>query len=249
MAALTALTAGAALTGLAGCASETGTRDDGVAPSLSPPVSAQPLWPQYAPPTPPAGDETSPTDKRYLTVEGITVPAGGLKKVPVKQLLQHDPNMPKLVLAAMEDCPGSRCGLRRPVYRDLTGDGRDELIVALDEESAGLTLIQVYWSRDGTVRPVLISWGPLGLTGETFGHDLLLTSTGDDGLYTTRYRWNGAVMAAGAPQGGNGDTAGTGGAQAPDPSSDADADPGAAPSSTLPQTPPAQTPRPQTRTP
>lgn len=68
----------------------------------------------------------SPPFQRYLTVDGISVPAGGLKEVPVQKLLERDPNVPKLVRAAMEDCPGSRCGLREPVYRDLTGDGRDE---------------------------------------------------------------------------------------------------------------------------
>ncbi|MGW0557990.1 hypothetical protein ACWDZ6_28070 [Streptomyces sp. NPDC002926] len=212
---LAALVAGAALSGVAGCASETGARDGGVAPSLSPPISAQPLWPQYAPPSPPAAGETGPPYKRYLAVDGITVPAGGLRKVAVKELLEKDPNAPQLVRAAMKDCPGSRCGLRNPVYRDLTGDGRDELVVALDEESAGLTLIQVYWTLGGTVRPVLISWGPLGLTGETFGHDLVLASTGDDGRFTTRYRWNGAVMTAGVPQDRAGDPAGTATGRAP----------------------------------
>ncbi|WP_327327646.1 hypothetical protein OG735_37810 [Streptomyces sp. NBC_01210] len=212
---LAALVVGAALSGVAGCASETGARDGGVAPRLSPPISPQPLWPQYAPPSPPAAGESSPSYKRYLTVDGITVPAGGLRKVAVKELLEKDPNVPPLVRAAMKNCPGSGCGLRSPAYRDLTGDGRDELVVALDEESVGLTLIQVYWAVGGTVRPVLISWGPIGLTGETFGHDLVLTSTGDDGRFTTRYRWNGAVMTAGVPQDQAGDPAGTGSGTGP----------------------------------
>jgi hypothetical protein len=199
---LAALAVGAAVAGLAACASETGPRDGGIAPSLSAPTSASPLWPEYAPPDPPVEGEPSPPFQRYLDVDGVSVPAGGLKDVPVRELLERDPNVPKLIRVAVEDCPGSRCGLREPVYRDLTGDGRDELVVAVDEPSAGLTLIQVYRATGPTVRPVLISWGRIGLTGETFGHDLVLTSTGDDGRFTTRYRWNGTVMTPGVPQDG-----------------------------------------------
>ena len=69
----------------------------------------------------------------------------------MKELLEKDPNVPQLVRAAMQNCPGPDCGLRNPVYRDLTGDGRDELVVALDAPAAGLTLIQVYWAF-GTAR-------------------------------------------------------------------------------------------------
>ncbi|MCX4821151.1 hypothetical protein OG883_14755 [Streptomyces sp. NBC_01142] len=197
---LVALAVGAAMAGPTACASDTGPRDGGIAPSLSPPTSASPLWPEYAPPAPPLAGDPTPTFTQYPAVEGVLVPAGGLREVSAQTLLAQDPNVPKLVRVAVEACPGPRCGLRKPVYRDLTGDGRDELIVAVDEASAGLTLIQVYRASGSTVRPVLISWGRLGLTGETFGHDLVLTSTGDDGRFTTHYRWNGTVMTAGVRQ-------------------------------------------------
>ncbi|MFD3522330.1 hypothetical protein [Streptomyces sp. NPDC058653] len=184
-----------ALAGAAGCAAETGARDDGPAPSLSPPVSSAPLWPDYAPPVPPtSGDEArKQLRERYLPVK-VAVPAGGLRKLPAPRLLENDPNVPEFVRAAARDCPGATCGLRDPVYKDLTADGRDELVVALDEPASGLTLIQVYRASGDSVRPVLISWGPVGLTGETFGTDLILTSAGQNGQITTRYRWNGEVM-------------------------------------------------------
>ncbi|MEV6400764.1 hypothetical protein AB0M39_39315 [Streptomyces sp. NPDC051907] len=153
-----------------------------------------PLWPEHAPPPQPSAGAPSPTYQRYLPVDEVSVPAGGLKDVPVKELLQKDPNAPKLVLAVLEGCPGAQCGLRKPVYRDLSGDGRDELIVAVDEPKAELTLIQVYSAFGATVRPVLMSIGRLGLTGETFGYELVLSSTGEDGQFTTRYRWNGAEL-------------------------------------------------------
>ncbi|WP_434599593.1 hypothetical protein [Streptomyces sp. A5-4] len=199
---LTALAAGAALLGLTACASETGARDGGTAPRLSPPVSASPLWPDYAPPVPPdAGGPTPPT-RRYPVVEGVTAPASGLRKASVKKLLEKDPSVPRLVRNALADCPGVDCGLRRPVYRDVTGDGRDEVVVAWDEASAGLTLIHVYRASGSAVRPVLTSLGPLGLTGETLGADLVISSTADNARFTVRYRWNGTVLAAVTPQGG-----------------------------------------------
>lgn len=191
---LAALAAVTALAGAAGCAAETGARDDGPAPRLSPPVSSAPLWPDYAPPVPPKDGDAEQASKRYLPVRDVTVPAGGLRDVPVRELLTNDPNVPDFVRLTLRSCPGAKCGLRDAVYRDLTADGRDELLVALDEPSAGLTLIQVYRASGDTVRPVLISWGPVGLTGETFGTDLILTSTGQNGRVTTRYRWNGEVM-------------------------------------------------------
>ncbi|MET9552409.1 hypothetical protein [Streptomyces sp. NPDC006645] len=179
------------IAGTAGCASQTGARDGGPAPSLSPAVSSAPLWPDYAPAD---GETGKHALRRYRPVDDVTVPSGGLKELSVRRLLTKDPNVPDFVRAALASCPGAECGLRDPVYKDLTSDGLDELVVALDEPAAGLTLIQVYRASGGTVRPVLIDFGPVGLTGETFGTDLILTSVSRTGRITTRYRWNGEVM-------------------------------------------------------
>ncbi|MET4925133.1 hypothetical protein P3L51_22720 [Streptomyces sp. PSRA5] len=204
--ALAALAVATALAGSAGCAAETGARDGGPAPSLSPPVSSAPLWPDYAPPEPPtSGEAEKQSLERYLPVKNVTVPTGGLRKLSVRQLLTRDPNVPDFVRSALRNCPGSGCGLREPVYKDLTSDGQDELVVALDEPASGLTLIQVYRASGDTVRPVLINFGPVGLTGETFGTDLILTSAGQTGRVTTRYRWNGEVMTVENPWKGSDD--------------------------------------------
>ncbi|MFF3401959.1 hypothetical protein ACFYW6_26030 [Streptomyces sp. NPDC002659] len=211
-----AVTACVTAVGLAGCAAETGARDGGVAPRLSPPTSASPLWPQYSPPVTPTSEPTGP-GRRYLSIKDVEVPAAGLKGIPVQELLEKDPNVPKLVQAELEACPGPECGLRKPVYRDLTGDAQDELVVGLDAPAAGLSLVQVYRAFGTAVRPVLISWGPLGLTGEIFGHDLVLVSTGNDGRFTTRYRWDGNVLSAAAPQDQAGDSAQKSAAPSPPP--------------------------------
>ncbi|GAA0929915.1 MULTISPECIES: hypothetical protein [Streptomyces violaceusniger group] len=186
----------------AGCAAQAGVRDDGAAPSLSAPASAVPLWPRYTPPTV-ATPQDKPDFARYLPVDKIKVPSGGLAALSAKNLLLHDPNVPAVVQKEVSLCPdGSHCPLRETARRDLTGDGRDELVVAVDLPTFERTLLQVYTASGRTVRPVLIYWGPHGLTGETFGRDLLISAIGGDGRVTTRFRWNGTVMAAVTPEDG-----------------------------------------------
>ncbi|MFE2181001.1 hypothetical protein [Streptomyces sp. NPDC059455] len=195
------VTACAAVTA-AGCATQAGVRDDGSAPSLSAPASAVPLWPQYTPSALPTPRQKSDF-ARYLPVDKVKVPSGGLAALSAKNLLLHDPNVPAVVQKEVSLCPdGSHCPLRDTVHRDLTGDGRDELVVAADLPAFERTLLQVYTASGRTVRPVLIHWGPPGLTGETFGRDLLISAIGGDGRVTTRFRWNGNVMAAVTPEDG-----------------------------------------------
>ncbi|MEK8170140.1 hypothetical protein NKH77_11395 [Streptomyces sp. M19] len=98
----------------AGCATETGARDGGAAPSLSAPVSASPLWPDYTPPSTPVPGDGPQASKPYLPVEEVTVPARGLRAVSAKDLLDRDPNVPGLVRSALKGCPGDPCGLRAP---------------------------------------------------------------------------------------------------------------------------------------
>ncbi|MBL1111851.1 hypothetical protein JK364_05405 [Streptomyces sp. 110] len=198
---LPAVVAACAAVTAAGCAAQAGVRDDGSAPPLSAPASAVPLWPQYTPSAPPTPRQKNDFT-RYLPVDKVKVPSGGLARLSAKNLLLHDPNVPAVVQKEVSLCPdGSHCPLRDTVHRDLTGDGRDELVVAADLPAFERTLLQVYTASGRTVRPVLIYWGPPGLTGETFGRDLLISAIGGDGRVTTRFRWNGNVMVAVTPEG------------------------------------------------
>jgi hypothetical protein len=183
----------------AGCASQGGVRDGGAAPTLSAPTSAEPLWPGFTPPTvPPAGEQRG--FKRYLPLDKVRAPVRGVAALSAKTLLEHDPNVPEVVQRMIAGCPAGDCPLRAAVPRDVTGDGRSELVVAVDLPKLESTLVQVYGAVGRTIRPVLIYWGPLGLTGETFGRDLLISVTGKDGRFTIRFRWNGDVMAAVTPE-------------------------------------------------
>ncbi|MFH8365870.1 hypothetical protein [Streptomyces sp. NPDC018031] len=211
---------------LAGCAGQGGVRDDGVAPRLTPPASALPLWPGYTP----AGERPTavPSALPFLPVKEVSVPAGGLRDVSPLTLLERDPNMPEVLrLLVAEDCPGARCAVRKPVYRDLTGDGREELIAAVDERAVQMTMVHVYRAVGKTIQPVLVHRGQLGLTGETLGRDLVLSATGQDGQVTSRYRWNGERMALVLP--GTGTGTGTSAGTDAGPGTSAHGTPGATP--------------------
>ncbi|MGW7350451.1 hypothetical protein [Streptomyces sp. NPDC054784] len=200
-----ALLPAVALTALvtAGCAVDDGTRDDGPAPALSAPPSAMPLWPDH---TAPPAETAEPTYGKAYSPLKVTLPSGGLRAMPVEDLIAKDPNVSDWMRTGLRDCPGGRCGLREPVYRDLTGDGTDELLVAMDSERLEATLIAVYRAEKRTVRPVLIAWGDAGMTGSTLGEDLIITGryvvtgarTKND--ETTRYRWDGKLMSPLGPR-------------------------------------------------
>ncbi|MEU8828774.1 hypothetical protein [Streptomyces sp. NPDC048636] len=197
---LCVLVAGGVAAGVANCAPPAGPRDGGPAPRLSAPTSASPLWPDDTP-APGRPDKAAPTYARYLPLEKVRVPKAGVTALSAKNLLMLDPNVTSFVQMSVKPCPKSYCPLREPEYRDLTGDGRDEMVVAVDLPKFDRTLLEIYAVSGRTVRPILIFWGPLGLGGDTYGRDLLITATSATGRYTTRFHWNGEVMAAVTPDG------------------------------------------------
>ncbi|MGD3112287.1 hypothetical protein [Streptomyces sp. YGL11-2] len=186
-AALAGLTAvGMALA--AGCAPAGGMRDAGVAPSVSVPESASPLWPGR----PPARSQGGPAPSA-VPVPDATVPEGGLRKVPPERLLRADPGVPEVVKGSLGNCPGKRCRLRAPVYVDLTGDGKPELVLAFDD--TGRTLMWVYTASGDSVRRVLDYAGPPQTAAATVGRDLVVDESGGGRKSTVRYRWNGQALA------------------------------------------------------
>ncbi|WEB39548.1 MULTISPECIES: hypothetical protein [Streptomyces] len=132
-----------------------------------------------------------------MPVPEVTVPGGsegGLRKVPPERLLRADPGVPEVVKGSLGHCPGMRCRLRAPVYVDLTGDGKPELVLAFDDDS-GRTWMWVYTASGGSVRRVLDYAGPSQVTAATVGRDLVVDESGEGRKATVRYRWNGRVLA------------------------------------------------------
>ncbi|MER6318176.1 hypothetical protein ABT237_31075 [Streptomyces sp. NPDC001581] len=84
-------------------------------------------------------------------------------------------------------------GVRPPVHRDLTGDGRPELIVAADT-ATGRSALSVYSVVGGRIVSVPFTMGRQ-LSAETIGTDLLVRIAADDGSeQAVRYHWDGERM-------------------------------------------------------
>ncbi|MGW8951562.1 hypothetical protein [Streptomyces sp. NPDC055709] len=168
----------------------------------APPVAVQPhpegLWPAWARAGTPPGDAGA---AEAAQEQAPPTPLAGLPSVPVRgglaamkpdAIVCADPRMKAQCGRARIDLPG-RAGVRPPVYRDLTGDGAPELIVAADVES-GRTVVSVYTAERGKVVQVLFTGGRR-LAVEAVGSDLVVRAAASDGAeQAVRYTWDGTRM-------------------------------------------------------
>ncbi|MCB5163436.1 hypothetical protein LG634_01025 [Streptomyces bambusae] len=168
-----------ALAGLAGCADAEGVRDDGDRGEVNAPKA---LWPDRHPspaaPGQSAGDAT--------VVPGVAVPEGGMRGADVLGLVRADiesatradggtgrlvdPRAAQRLAQCPEDGPPpADCAVRPPVFHDLTGDGKDELITAVDVDGR-LSELRVYTVQGGKVVRVLARRGVLEGVEVAAGH-------------------------------------------------------------------------------
>ncbi|TDU78328.1 hypothetical protein [Streptomyces sp. KS 21] len=165
----------------------------------APPVSAQPqpesLWPLWtdhttpAAPGKPVGTREPPPQPLENAPE---VGPGGLPSVDVKDVVRADKQMKPFAAKGWIDAPG-KVGIRPPLHRDLTGDGKPELIVAADAQT-GRTALTMYTAEGTRIVPVLFTVGRR-LAAEAIGGDLLLRTAADDGSeQAVRYHWDGERM-------------------------------------------------------
>jgi len=215
-----------------GCAREGGVVDGGEAPTLTPPPVAVPLWPSASPAWTPT--TTGPPPGPAPLVVPVRPPeSDSLRDVDAVRVLRADPAVRDAARASVVDCP-DECGLRDPAYRDLTGDGREDLILAVDEPS-GRTALFAYALLNGDVAHILGVEGLLyGI--DTLGPDLVtherVHAAADPQCcpslaYTTRYHWNGREMAVVVQEaGGDGSCLRPGATGAPQPGPSAAGDPG-----------------------
>ncbi|MEU2332803.1 hypothetical protein ABZ608_04215 [Streptomyces sp. NPDC013172] len=139
-------------TTVAGCGDSGGLRAAGATPTA---VSPAKLWPDLRPASSPAWpyDEGS----RH-TVKGITVPGDDIRAVDpvavVRAEIASDPadygskGVYHETVNRMKACGaaggGADCPLLKPYYRDLNGDGRDELTLGFRLYPTNQTALRVY---------------------------------------------------------------------------------------------------------
>ncbi|MGW8331343.1 hypothetical protein ACWGLE_26025 [Streptomyces sp. NPDC055897] len=187
---------------LAGCADTEGLHRDGAAASVSPP---EPLWPRSVP-DPPGPEQQR---GRPFVVPGVArVASGDLRDADPLAVVKAD-----LAATGREDQGTGRlvdrraaervancaravdCGVREPVLRDLTGDGRAELITAVDIDGRASEM-RVYHAVDGRVTRVFSRRAVLEGVELAAGHLAIREPTSNDRfVYVSHYGWDGTMMA------------------------------------------------------
>ncbi|MFE3554751.1 hypothetical protein ACFXKW_07760 [Streptomyces sp. NPDC059193] len=174
-----------------GCAAPAGLGAGTPAPPVSSQPSPEPLWPAWtqAPGSAVGRREPAPTPLKNAPEPGPK----GLTGLDATEIARADPRMkPYLGKGTGILVPG-RAGIRPPVYRDLTGDGHPDLIVAADVPT-GRSALSVYAVVNGRIVSILFTIGRR-LTAETIGTDLLVRIAADDGSeQVVRYHWDGERM-------------------------------------------------------
>lgn len=179
--------------GLGGCAAPGGLGAGEAAPPVSSQPQPQALWPSWT---------DSPSSSGAAVASRVPPPTplddapavgpAGIAKVDVQAVLRADKAMKKFADEQELKGPG-KAGVRPPRYADLTGDGKPELIVAVDSPT-GRSMLSVYTAIDGKILPILFTSGRR-LSAEIVGSDLLIRTADDDGsAHSIRYHWDGQRM-------------------------------------------------------
>ncbi|MEV6766155.1 hypothetical protein AB0N16_37110 [Streptomyces sp. NPDC051105] len=139
-------------TAVAGCGDSGGLQAAGATPTAVSPVK---LWPDLRPASSPAWpyDEGS-----AQTVKGVTVPGDDIRRVEPVAVVRAEIASGSADYGSkgayhetsnrMKECAagggGARCPLLKPYYRDLTGDGREELTLGFRLYPTNQTALRVY---------------------------------------------------------------------------------------------------------
>ncbi|MGA5704728.1 hypothetical protein [Peterkaempfera bronchialis] len=180
-----------------GCGAPGQLHDGGRTRPVAVRPTPQPLWPAAkvaATPTPRARAGLSAPSP----IPGITVASADIRTVSVTKLLAGDPALERDERAVLPTCP--KCDLLPPQYRDLTGDGRPELITAL-VTPGDRAVLHVYTLKGTQIVPILNLPVSPGFTADTVGRDLVVQEPTTASIETSsRYQWDGSRLAFAARQ-------------------------------------------------
>ncbi|GFH35792.1 hypothetical protein [Streptomyces pacificus] len=188
---------------LAGCGHAGGLESAGPTPTAVGPVQLWPELPEIS--TPPVDYGENRTER----VEGIALPGGDVHAVDPVAVVQADAaarpgrapapdGLDERTARRIRECGAKpqQCPVMKPYYRDLTGDGRDELIVGVSMPGQQ-TSVRVYApERGGLTRIMADTEAIVGV--ELAGRDLILraVSAGIPGYeYRTVWSWDGQQRA------------------------------------------------------
>ncbi|MFG2871265.1 hypothetical protein [Streptomyces sp. NPDC048338] len=195
-----------ALPTLTGCGDEGGLSSAGPTPTAVGPVR---LWPGLPPATAPPFDYGETETQR---VPGVEAPDNDVHRVDAVAVVQAEVKAhPRTysgpdglyaeTAAKIGRCAAepTACPVMRPYYRDLTGNGRDELIVGIrmPEQQVG---VRVYLAENGGLTRIMSTVDQV-VSVDLAGRDLIMrvSSAGIPGYeYRTAWTWDeqqGAMLA------------------------------------------------------
>ncbi|MFB0631379.1 hypothetical protein [Streptomyces sp. AB3(2024)] len=188
---------------LAGCGNTGGLAAAGPTPTASGPVH---LWPErvgaQVPPADPGGAPPEyvqglprVVDQNVHDVDPVALVQAELRARPGK--VTGPDGMPEETAAAIRACgtagedPG-RCPVRRPYYRDLTGNGKDEVVVGIEFPDRMMS-VRVYTADpDGRLNRIMATTQTV-VAVELAGQDVILrVPSGNPGYeLITAWSWDG----------------------------------------------------------
>ncbi|WP_415951783.1 hypothetical protein [Streptomyces sp. KLOTTS4A1] len=191
----------------AACDDPGGLEGAGATPSAVGPAR---LWPELPPATNDRQDDLG--DAEPETVPGIKAPEADLREADALAVVQAEVRahpggageqsgedaLPEGIAAKILACEGQAgdkdCPVLAPYYRDLTGNGRDELILGInlgDRDAYGIG-IRVYThdtEGSGRLLRIMSTTQPV-ISAELAGQDLIVRSPAHFGGYEFRDVWS-----------------------------------------------------------
>ena len=180
----------------AGCGDAGGLQGAGSTPTA---ISPDRLWPEVTPASSPAF-EIGEVDTEV--VKGVTVPDDDIREVdPVAVVRAEIKASPGDYVEGaydetarrMADCGASgttrtRCPVLAPYYRDLTGDGHDELTLGFRQLPGKLTAVRVYTVEKHRLVQVM-GWEDAVSGVELAGRSVIIRSPSEVAGYEYRLQW------------------------------------------------------------
>ena len=183
--------------GAGGCADVEGLHSDGRIDEVTRPLA---LWPGREP----ASAAPGQLPGQPATVPGVpAVPSGDMRDADALAVVRadfaaagrQDGGSGRLVdqraVRLLAECAGSACPVRPPVLHDLTGDGKDELITAVDVDGR-VSELRVYTVQGGRVTRVLARRAVLEGVEVAAGHLAVREPTSNPAYVSVSdYVWDG----------------------------------------------------------
>ncbi|MEV7025463.1 hypothetical protein [Kitasatospora sp. NPDC093558] len=170
-----------------------GLKDQGPSQPVTPPLKPQLLWPGLASSPSPSATGSAPATPQASPqpVPDVTASGRDITTVDVRAVLAKDPGVSTDERRALGSC--TECEVRSPEFRDLTGDGKPELIAAVVVPRQ--VVLHVYTLADDRLVPVLRVELLPGFSAETIGTDLwLFDPTSVTVRTTSHYQWDGVRL-------------------------------------------------------